>query len=176
MRRSGPKPILHVKPSQTSKLGATSEQTALRELFLEPLINYIRAAVDRQLLAGITATDASNTTLKDCLHIIFGVKYRDIVPCRALNAFKMLGLAWGDAGILDATRPDARQASVKKGAAMFVRIDERMPNRIDIELIHKGKHNSTMFTLTNEEYRQILPDLKAIDGVHSMALDAPERN
>ena len=147
------------------------EQNAIKRLFISPLIKYLMQASERYNLAGITSTQATDKPLKECLETIFGTMYRDIVPARATKSFAMPGLMWGDAGLVDAAKPTTDQAHIRVEAALFVRIDERMPNRIDIELA-VGEHGR-MFTLSNVEYRSIRPYLKELERCPAQALEAP---
>mgnify|MGYP007100054194 CR=1 FL=1 len=162
------------KSNKNKKLGETFEFNSIRRGFLKPLIAYINRAVDRQQLAGLANTLHSDAPLKDALEVIFGTKYRDIVTCYTTKAFKMPGLIWGTAGRKDAVPPTTDGASVRKGAACFVRIDERTPNVIDIEVIgNYAGNDSRMFTLTNAEYKTIRYNLKELEGCPQQALDAP---
>lgn len=164
------------KPSDSSNIGNTYEFNSIKNGFIKPLVKYIMQAVDRQHLAGITNTQASDSPLKEALEVIFGTKYRDIITCYTVNRFKMPGLLWGTAGGADAQPPSIEAAHVKKKAACFVRIDERTPNVIDIEVIGSSEDSSSssrMFTLNNEEYKSIRHYLKELEGCPSQALDAP---
>lgn len=151
-------------------IGDTYESNAIKRGFLKPLLEYLRLAADRHQLAGRAATEHSSTPVKDMLDVIFGTHYREITPAKATVAFKMPGLIWGSAGVVDAKPPTVEQALVKRNSSLFVRIDERTPNRIDIEVCTIPEK---MFTLTNQEYKAIRPYLKELDGCNKQSLEPP---
>lgn len=158
-----------------SSIGNTYEFNSIKNGFIKPLIKYMMQSIDRQHLAGVTNTQATDSPLKEALEVIFGTKYRDIVTCYTVSRFKMPGLLWGTAGGSDAQPPSIEAAHVKKKAACFVRIDERTPNVIDVEVMGNpdGNSSSRMFTLTNQEYKSIRHYLKELEGCPNQALDAP---
>lgn len=158
-----------------SSLGLTYEFNSIKNGFIKPLIKYVKLASERHQMAGRAATDTEATHIKEALELIFGTKYRDIVACYTTKEFKMPGLLWGTAGRLDADAPSLEAAKVNKKAACFVRIDERTPDVIDVEIM--GPYNgrdSRMFTLTNAEYRKIRGFLKELEGCPKQALEAPD--
>jgi hypothetical protein len=93
---------------------------------------------------------------------IFGAEHRDVVMAVAVEEFKMPGQKWvgesfnslGPSGPLD--------SRILQGTPMMVRIDERMPGRIDIELC--DDRTGTVFTLTFAEYQTIYVKLKEVSG------------
>lgn len=158
------------KAKTSFNIGETYEFNRIKHGFIKPLMEYIRLAADRHHSAGRDATERTNTPTTDMLDIIFGTKYREITPANTTSAFAMPGLMWGSAGLVDAKKPSKEQAHIKKGSCLFVRIDERTPDRIDVELCTIPEK---MFTLTNEEYKQIRPYLKEIEGCNKQALEPP---
>lgn len=158
-----------------SNIGNTYELNSIKNGFIKPLLKFMMQAVDRHQLAGAAATEHTSTPLKEMLETIFGTKYRDIVPCYTTKAFKMPGLLWGTAGRADADAPSLEASKVQLKAPCFVRIDERTPNVIDVEVMGSWNgRESRMFTLTNLEYRSIRPFLKELEGCPKQALEAPD--
>lgn len=128
---------------------------AIQKLFIEPIIRY---------------TDWSEKlSLKDRIDIIFNVYTRDIVPAIVVDDFVMPGL------VVDVERsvinrpPTTSEANFPKGTPVFVRIDDNMPDRIDIE---NCETPDLMFSLTRAQYKSIIHKLEELDGC-DYRLDPP---
>jgi hypothetical protein len=142
-----------------SKMSA--ELTEIAQKFILPLVKVLQDPLGdkRKMSEGSKIASDSALSYKDCIDIIFGVRYRDIVPAIAKEAFSMPGLVWGDAGGADAKPGTKLQHHVNKDAKMLVRIDERTPEVIDIEVM-TSNHSSTMFVLNRSQYCSIFKKLK----------------
>lgn len=138
------------------------ELQEIADKFILPLVKAIRDPMGdrtRHFEGSFTAHDAPNSGYKDCLDLIFGVKYRDIIIATAIKGFKMPGKIHTEAGIVGSKQGTVLEHYIKMRSSMLVRIDERSPNRIDIEVM-TGIDSSISFSLSNTEYRSIYHNLK----------------
>lgn len=123
--------------------------------FIEPL------AADPTFQTIDAETGAVNDLpLKEKLDIIFCAKTRDIIPAVFMETVKMPGKVWNPN---DGTFrwPTTSEAKFQKGTPVFIRIDETMPDRIDIEHAHK---EDLIFSLTRVEYQSILDHIREYCG------------
>lgn len=128
---------------------------AIQKLFIEPIIRCPDWSED--------------ISIKDRLDIIFCVNTRDIVPAIVLTDIMMPGR------VIDLEKstifrpPTTSEASFPKGTPIFVRLDDTMPDRIDIENCEKP---DLMFSLTRAEYKSIIYKIEELDGC-DYRLDPP---
>jgi len=108
---------------------------------------------------NITYGELDKNNIHSAIMEVMGSRYREILTCYAVLPFIMPGLIWIDESVSSKRKPSLEEATIKKGTAMLVRIDERTPDIVDIEVI-RDRDNSTMFTLNNEEYTSIYKKLK----------------
>lgn len=122
--------LIPLKDSETAQL--------MIELFIKPLMNVI---------------ELRRLDMRKRLDLIFGTDHRHILYARAEENFLMPGnLIYG--AVIDAPSPDNKV--ILKGDRMLVRIDDRTPNRIDIEVLKTG----LVFLLTKRHYSEIVCKLK----------------
>jgi hypothetical protein len=124
----------------------------LLRYFIAPLVNAMDLGSDPD----------QKMTLEERVAFLFGTKHREILMAVAAVDFKMPGLVWVDENPADMAYPSVRQAQISKGTPLMIRMDEMMPERIDIEICNTTQ--GTMFSLTNAEYRSILANLTEIAG------------
>ncbi len=138
------------------------ELAEIAEYFFKPLLRVLKDPLEEH---GRMSEGTKTSTLEDgrsdqeCIDIIFGAKYRDIVPAYALKVFTMPGVLHAEGGIRGAKKGTIIDHHVKAGAKLLVRIDERTPDLIDVELM-VGNFSSRMFSLTNSEYKSIISKIK----------------
>jgi hypothetical protein len=104
------------------------------------------------------------------LDILFNTHTRDIVPAVVCKYIKMPGNVWTEDGGLFRP-PTVSEANFPVGTPVFVRIDDMMPNRIDIESCEKP---GLVFWLTSDQYKTIIDSLKEILGCN-YRLDPPNQ-
>lgn len=114
---------------------------------------------------------SENMSIKDRLEVLFNTNTRDIVPAIVTQDFKMPGVVLDPkATTLTRTRPPlVSEAHFPKGTPIFVRIDDNMPDRIDIE---NCETEDLMFSLTKLEYKSIINKIEELDGC-DYRLDPP---
>lgn len=96
---------------------------------------------------------------EEAIELLFGIKERDIIPCYAAVGFKIEGLV-KEPGV---HRPPLKQeCEVRKGEALFIRIDERTPNRIDIQRPTYKKNPDLTFLLTPLQFDYIVNRVNVI--------------
>lgn len=104
------------------------------------------------------------------LDILFNTHTRDIVPAVVCKYIKMPGNVWTeDGGTL--RPPTVSEANFPIGTPVFVRIDDLMPNRIDIESCEKP---GLVFWLTSDQYKTIIDSLREVLGCN-YRLDPPNQ-
>lgn len=114
------------------------------------------------------ATCLSGFSMQRKLDIIFGSEHRDVVPAVAIARFVMPGAVWNsEDGSFRA--PTTSEANIPVGAPLFIRIDDRMPERIDIQVLEKEE---LIFSLNSVEYKSIIQNFREINGCH-YRLDPP---
>jgi hypothetical protein len=139
-KRPGAK-VLSVVPDYRSSPAARM----INRYFIEPILDAI---------AG------EDVLLQDKLDLLFSTQTRDIVMALTTEDVKMPGVLWNpDDNTIRV--PLTREASFPRGTPLFIRIDDTMPNRIDIE---NAEVPDLIFQLTREEYLGILPKLTEITG------------
>lgn len=98
------------------------------------------------------------------LEILFLATQRRIVTAYITNHIeKMPGLIIQEDGQF--RWPLVSEAKFQQGTPIFVRIDSKMPDRIDIE---KASHPGLIFTLTNSEYTSIMSNIGEITGCNEL--------
>lgn len=108
-------------------------------------------------------------TLKERLEIIFNVNSRDIVPAICREDIKMPGKVLDTDRASKYREPINKENIFAKGTPIFVRIDDNMPDRIDVE---NCETEDLMFSLTRAEYKTILYKIEELDGC-DYRLDPP---
>jgi len=112
-----------------------------------------------KFIFGPIVATMNDGTLETSINKIFSVKYRDVILGVASSDFTMPGLVWGlNSG--DMRFPLTSESKIKKGIPLIVRIDEAMPDRIDIERADKN----IVFSLTNQEYSLIYKHINEVYG------------
>lgn len=121
------------------------------------------------ILPWFTKEHLPTLTLKEQLALFFNVTSRDVVMAAVVKAIpKMPGYIIDK----DGTRrpPINEEAHFPRGTPLFVRIDDNMPDRIDIENAEKP---DLVFHLTKDQYKTILDSIKEITGCN-YKLDPPQ--
>ena len=93
---------------------------------------------------------------------IFGAAHRDVVLAVATQEFKMPGLMWHEENPGEMITCGPVESRILVGTTLMVRLDERMPDRIDVERCDE-KHG-TVFTLTKPQYETIYKYLREVAG------------
>lgn len=138
----------------------SKEYRNLMAYFIMPLVNAMDLGDD----------PTEKMSFQDRIAFLLGEKHRDIVMAVATQDFKVQGLYWRDETPGDMIPPETINARILRGAPLMVRIDERMPDRIDIERC--DVEEPAVYTLTRLQYTNILPFLKEITGCNER-LDPP---
>lgn len=112
---------------------------------------------------------AENMSIKDRLDIIFNVHTRDIVPAIVTEDLIMPGLVLDTERLVKFRPPINVENKFPKGTPIFVRLDDTMPDRIDIE---NCETPDLMFSLTRAEYKSIIDKIEELDGC-DYRLDPP---
>jgi hypothetical protein len=131
----------------------------LMRYFFIPLMNGIEDSANDINTGSLAA--AHQSLIADKLALIFGTHYRDIVMAAAIEDFTMLGKQWRTPDQPnDQVPPELMAAKVLKGTPLMIRIDTRMPDRIDVERCDSV--DGIVFTLTKVQYQHILPHISEI--------------
>lgn len=112
--------------------------------------------------------EMSHSSKEDAVLELLSVKYRDIVLAVADVSFTMTGMVW-DTTSTDQRMPTIVESKIHQGTTLLVRLDERMPERIDIERPDKN----IIFSLTNSEYSLIYKYIKEVTGC-DIRLEPPQ--
>lgn len=126
----------------------------LMRFFVMPLVNALDLGDDPN----------EKMSFQERIQFIFGAKHRDIVMAVAKVDFKMPGKVWFEDNPGDMVEPTTLQTRVLKGTPLMVRLDERSPDRIDIERCD----DSIVFSLTRAEYASIVDNLQEITGCNRL--------
>lgn len=149
--------------------------------FFKNILRYFIEPLVRSMDLGEEPDDKMN--YGERISFLMGASYRDVVMAVAIEPFQMPGRKWGD---VDGENPSdlipggPMDTRILKGTPLMVRIDERMPNRIDIERCDDSKivgidkngnpvrerQPTRIFSLTNSEYKTIYTKLKEIAGLN----------
>lgn len=108
--------------SSRSALNRSENLRTLFKLFIAPIMGQFNVdqATDEELVAK--------------LEMFFAVKHREIILCRALRDFKLRGPKWATKSTPHKLIPGSPEDyQVKKGDALWVRLDDRTPNSVEIE-------------------------------------------
>lgn len=120
-------------------------------LFIKPLLNM---------------PDMETLSVNERLNVIFGVKFREILLARALTGFDMPGKVYTPG---EFRPPMTHEQRVPKTASLVIRLDERTPDRIDVEVIHRDGF-SVVFVLTKLEYINILGKFEEVAGCNRLLI------
>lgn len=126
----------------------SKEYRKMMDLFFGPLFNL--PSLDR-------------LSMEERKELIFGTKHRDIIGVVSVDNFKMPGMV---VNVGEWRTPTFREQNISTGTLLLVRIDERMPDRIDIEILDKD----LVFHLTYYEYKSIRHFLKELCGCNEKLL------
>lgn len=155
--------------AEANMLNSVTEQLKVfAQLYVTPIIRAIKDPLGDRVKQAEGIEHATDTGLdhKESLELIFGVMYRDLIDAVVVEDVKLMGLVWGRSGLLDAVPIGVL---LTKGTELIVRIDERMPNRVDVEDVAAEK----MYTLTKFEYEQIFTKLKDMRRWNNLRLVPP---
>lgn len=126
----------------------SKEAQKIYKWFLEKLMNHI----------------PSELSLERRLEILFLAQQRRIATAYVVTHIeKMPGLVIQEDGQF--RWPLVLEAKFQQGTPIFVRMDSKMPDRIDIE---KASVPGLMFSLTRAEYLSILPNIGEITGCNNL--------
>lgn len=133
---------------------------ANKSSFYQDLLKYV-------IIPLVNALDLGDEPLEkmsfaDRIAFILGANHRDIVMAVAMSSFEMPGLMWQNNNPAEQISGGPIQHRILEGTPLMVRIDERTPERIDIERC--DSETGTVFSLTKFEYEQIFQFLKEIAG------------
>lgn len=151
----------------------TKDFRDLVRYFMRPLMSHVIVAEEIDGGEGMSVSGFYEERIK----VILGASYRDIILAAASSAFIMPGRLWGsfdNPGNPDETTSQKVLRKIHEGTPLIVRIDERTPDRIDIERILPGGSEtdpenpaSVVFSLTNAEYAVVYEKIVEIGGLNN---------
>jgi hypothetical protein len=107
-----------------SAVGRSENLRKIFELFIAPLFPEIK----------LTEAEMDGDELMAKLEYFFGVKYRDIIVCKAKRDFRLEGSKWKSKSTPHCIVPaNAHESMVHKGDHIWVRIDLRTPDYVEVE-------------------------------------------
>lgn len=136
------------QPKWYPRVAESKEFALFLEIFLKHIFN-------KPYMAGLN--------YEEKLEVFFGTKVRDIVPCYALMDFKINGLLQLPG---EMRPPLISEQTIPFGTPLFVRIDERTPDRVDVQPFMPGFPEDAFFNLTAIEFKVILPAIGVIGNDH----------
>lgn len=149
-RRKLGRPAFFFPPDRYSK-----EFKLIQKYFIEPMVR--------------CRDFSENMSIKDRLDVIFNVHTRDIVPAIVTEDFQMPGRVLDTELVTKYRPPLVSEAHFPRGTPIFVRLDDNMPDRIDIE---NAETEDLMFSLNRLEYKSIIFKIEELDGC-DYRLDPP---
>ena len=133
---------------------------ALLRYFFVPLVNALELGDEPN----------EKMSFSDRINFIFGSSHRDVVLAIATVNFTMPGVMWVQDQVTELLAPGPMDARILVGTTLAVRIDERTPDRIDIERCDSEK--GVTFTLTKSQYLVIYKYMREVAGCNER-LDPP---
>lgn len=133
----------------TPKIENSTEFKAMVKWFFEPL-------------TSSPEFNGYDLSIADRISYIMHEKTRDIVLAVADRDFKMPGKFW-DSRDGSQRWPTVSEAKIREGTPLFVRIDDTMPERIDIQ-VGNSYPEDLCFALTKSEYTSIVLNIKEVEG------------
>ncbi len=124
----------------------------LLKYFFVPLVNALDLGDD----------PSEKMSFADRITFIFGANHRDVIMAIATQNFIMPGVMWLEDNPAELVNGGPLDTRILKGTTLMVRIDERMPDRIDIERCDTKE--GLTFLLTRAQYESIYKHMKEVAG------------
>jgi hypothetical protein len=115
----------------------------------EPLSEGSLADIYRHFLGPLIRYKPNSLSIKDWMEVIFDSSNRDVTRYVCKAAFKMPGLYYAAAGV---KVQGIGYRQVEPGTVLWVRMDARQPDVVDVELFTGQGGKDQIFCLTRSEW------------------------